>query len=107
MNPYRSGNTMRFRLMLTIGMIMLFFQLISVAWLWHESKEQVQFLVEANLLNRNMDKHVDKEVREAILSLALPSLVMISLTLLLCYQAVDGLRARFINCSMSWKAGVR
>ncbi|MGY3310488.1 two-component system sensor histidine kinase BasS [Pantoea ananatis] len=88
MNLYRSGNTMRFRLMLTIGMIMLFFQLISVAWLWHESKEQVQFLVEANLLNRNMDKHVDKEVREAILSLALPSLVMISLTLLLCYQAV-------------------
>jgi len=88
MNPYRSGTTMRFRLMLTIGLIMLFFQLISVAWLWHESKEQVQFLVEAHLHNRNMDKHVNKEVREAIVSLALPSLVMITLTLLLCYQAV-------------------
>ncbi len=43
MNTDRTGTTMRFRLLLTIGLIMLFFQLISVAWLWHESQEQVQF----------------------------------------------------------------
>ncbi len=88
MNTDRTGTTMRFRLLLTIGLIMLFFQLISVAWLWHESQEQVQFLVEAHLHNRNMDRHVHKEVREAVMSLALPSLVMITLPLLLCYQAV-------------------
>jgi len=88
MNTDHTGTTMRFRLLLTIGLIMLFFQLISVAWLWHESQEQVQFLVEAHLQNRNMDRHVHKEVREAVMSLALPSLVMITLTLLLCYQAV-------------------
>lgn len=80
--------SMRFRLILTIGLILLVFQVISVAWLWHESKEQIQFLVEAQLQKRNMDRHVEREVHEAVASLAVPSLVMISLTLLLCYQAV-------------------
>lgn len=41
--------SMRFRLILTIGLILLVFQVISVVWLWHESKEQIQFLVEAQL----------------------------------------------------------
>jgi len=79
---------MRFRLILTIGLILLVFQVISVVWLWHESKEQIQFLVEAQLQKRNMDRHVEREVHEAVASLAVPSLVMITLTLLLCYQAV-------------------
>ena len=35
-----------------------------------------------------MDSHVKREVHEAVASLAVPSLVMITLTLLLCYQAV-------------------
>lgn len=80
--------SMRFRLILTIGLILLVFQVISVVWLWHESKEQIQFLVEAHLQKRNMDSNVEREVREAVASLAVPSLVMITLTLLLCYQAV-------------------
>ncbi|MHA6311664.1 two-component system sensor histidine kinase PmrB [Pantoea sp. S-LA4] len=80
--------SMRFRLILTIGLILLVFQVISVVWLWHESKEQIQFLVEAQLQKRNMDRHVEREVHEAVASLAVPSLVMITLTLLLCYQAV-------------------
>lgn len=83
-----NGSTLRFRLLLAIGLILLFCQLISVAWLWHESKEQIQFLVEATLENRNMNRHVEKEVHEAVASLAVPSLVMIIMTLLLCYQAV-------------------
>ena len=44
--------SMRFRLILTIGLILLVFQVISVVWLWHESKEQIQFLVEAQLQDR-------------------------------------------------------
>ena len=88
MKPRIDHRSMRFRLILTIGLILLVFQVISVAWLWHESKEQIQFLVEAQLQKRNMDRHVEREVHEAVASLAVPSLVMISLTLLLCYQAV-------------------
>ena len=37
--------TMRHRLLLTIGAILVVCQLISVFWLWHESKEQIQLLV--------------------------------------------------------------
>ena len=37
-------NSMRRRLMVLLAVILLFFQLISVIWLWHESREQIGFL---------------------------------------------------------------
>ena len=86
----RLGNhrTLRFRLLLAIGLILVVCQAISVVWLWHESKEQISFLVDEALHNRNNQRHIEKEIVEAVASLALPSLVMISLALLLCFQAV-------------------
>ena len=88
LDPGKTSSTLRFRLLLTIGLILFFCQVISVLWLWHESKEQIQLLVEASLHNRNLHQHVEREVHEAVASLAVPSLIMISLTLLLCLQAV-------------------
>ncbi|WP_312310758.1 two-component system sensor histidine kinase PmrB [Atlantibacter sp.] len=84
----RHHRTLRFRLLLAIGLILVVCQAISVIWLWHESKEQILFLVDEALHNRNNQKHIEKEILEAVASLALPSLVMISLALLLCFQAV-------------------
>lgn len=84
----RNSSTIRFRLMVTLGLILLVCQIISVLWLWHESKEQIQLMVEALLRNRNNHRHIEKEIHEAVASLAIPSLVMISLALLLCFQAV-------------------
>ncbi|WP_342753533.1 two-component system sensor histidine kinase PmrB [Pantoea sp. MBD-2R] len=84
----RSSSTIRFRLLLVIGLILLFCQVISVAWLWHESKEQIQLLVDAEVHKHDQHKHVEKEIHEAVASLALPSLIMIAMTLLICYQAV-------------------
>lgn len=81
-------NTIRFRLIIAIGLIILFFQCISIFWLWHESKEQIGFMVEAIIKNINTQKHINKEIHEAIASLAVPGLLMIIITLLLCYQAV-------------------
>ncbi|NBD00796.1 two-component system sensor histidine kinase PmrB [Atlantibacter hermannii] len=83
-----SHRTLRFRLLLAIGLILVVCQAISVVWLWHESKEQISFLVDEALHNRNNQWHIEKEIVEAVASLALPSLVMISLALLLCFQAV-------------------
>ena len=57
-------------------------------WLWHESKEQIDLLVESILYHQNESSHVRKEIHEAVASLAIPSLIMISLALLLCWQAV-------------------
>ncbi|VAS44644.1 sensor protein BasS/PmrB [Klebsiella pneumoniae] len=49
--------TMRHRLLLTIGAILVVCQLISVFWLWHESKEQIQLLVASNAVNQGGFSH--------------------------------------------------
>ena len=87
-NRLRYRNTLRFRLILVIGLIILFCQCISVLWLWHESKEQIDFMVQAILQNISQQKNINREIHEAVASLAIPSLVMVGLTLALCYQAV-------------------
>lgn len=79
---------LRHRLILTIGIILVIFQLISSFWLWHESTEQIQLFEQALRENRNNDRHIMHEIREAIASLIVPGIFMVSLTLLICYQAV-------------------
>ena len=79
---------MRHQLLLAIGLILIVFQLISVFWLWHESKEQIDLEVAMLLTQHNNEQHIRREVREAIASLLFPSLLIISLALYLCLQAV-------------------
>lgn len=67
---------------------MLVFELISVFWLWHESTEQIQLFEQALRDNRNNDRHIMREIREAVASLIVPGVFMVSLTLFICYQAV-------------------
>lgn len=83
--------SLRRRLLLTIGGILLFCQLVSVFWLWHESEEQIQLLVQTAIHNHNNRKHIEHEVREAVASLLVPSLLIIGLALLLCMQAVKAI----------------
>lgn len=84
----RNSKSLSFRLLLAIGLILFFCQAISVLWLWHESKEQIQLLVDAAMHSHNNHRHIEREIREAIASLAVPSLVIIGLALVLCLQAV-------------------
>ncbi|MGP3591149.1 two-component system sensor histidine kinase PmrB [Vagococcus sp. WN89Y] len=85
--PFKS-RSMRSRLLLTIGGILVFCQLISVFWLWHESEEQIQLLVESAVTEHNNHKQIAHEVREAVASLLVPSLLIVGLALLICMQAV-------------------
>lgn len=80
--------SLRQRLILTIRAILLVFELISVFWLWHESTEQIQLFEQALRDNRNNDRHIMREIREAVASLIVPGVFMVSLTLFICYQAV-------------------
>jgi len=82
-------NSMRRRLMVLLAVILLFFQLVSVIWLWHESREQISFLVSETLSAKARNQHVEKEIREAIASLLVPSLVMVGFTLLFSFWAVS------------------
>lgn len=65
-----------------------FFQLISVVWLWHESREQIGFLVSETLSAKARNQQVEKEIREAIASLLVPSLVMVAFTLFFSFWAI-------------------
>ncbi|WP_027710754.1 two-component system sensor histidine kinase PmrB [Dickeya chrysanthemi] len=87
--PFEHTASIRTRLILTLGCILLACQLISVIWLWHESKEQIELLVEQTLTAKSLSHDIDFEINEAIASLSLPSLVMIIASLVMCTHAVN------------------
>jgi two-component system sensor histidine kinase BasS len=80
---------MRQRLLIMLALILLTCQVMSAIWLWHESREQISFLVNETLSAQARNDRVENEIREAIASLLLPSLVMIALTLLLSFWAIN------------------
>ncbi len=82
-------NSMRQRLLIMLALILLTCQVMSAVWLWHESREQISFLVNETLSAQARNERVENEIREAIASLLLPSLVMICLTLLLSFWAIN------------------
>ncbi|MET1664384.1 two-component system sensor histidine kinase PmrB [Yersinia enterocolitica] len=81
--------SMRRRLILMLALILLITQLISAFWLWHESQEQISFLVDETLSAKVRNERVDTEIAEAIASLLAPSLIMMTITLLLSFWAIS------------------
>lgn len=75
-------------LLLVIGAILVVCQLAGTFWLWHESRDQIHFLVQGALDHHHYNNHLRREVHQAIISLIVPGLVMVALTLLICYQAI-------------------
>ena len=81
--------SMRRRLLLMLALILLVTQLISAFWLWHESQEQISFLVDETLSAKVRNERVDTEIAEAIASLLAPSLIMMIVTLLASFWAIS------------------
>ena len=81
-------NSMRWRLIAILAFILLFFQIASILWLWHESQEQIAFLVNQALSNSVSDARIKTEIREAIASLLIPSAVMVSCILFFSFWAI-------------------
>jgi len=81
--------SMRRRLLVMLALILFVTQLISVFWLWHESQEQINLLVNDTLSAKVRNAHVEKEIAEAIASLIAPSLTMLAVTLLLSFWAIS------------------
>lgn len=80
--------SMRWRLMAILAFILLFFQTASVVWLWHESQEQIDFLVGHALSNTIDNAQIEEEIHEAIASLLIPSAVMVSCILFFSFWAI-------------------
>lgn len=81
--------SMRRRLLLMLALILLVTQLISALWLWHESREQIGFLVDETQTAKVRTERVDNEIAEAIASLLAPSLIMMMVTLLASFWAIS------------------
>lgn len=80
--------SIRWNLFITLGIIMLICQLITVFWLWHESKEQIDVLVDLTLSKEITDAVVQQEEMEAIFALLLSTFAIMSGTLFLAYKAI-------------------
>lgn len=81
--------SMRRRLLVMLALILFVTQLTSVFWLWHESQEQINLLVNDTLSAKVRNAHVEREIAEAIASLIAPSLLMMSITLVLSFWAIS------------------
>lgn len=82
-------NSMRRRLLVMLALILFVTQLTSIFWLWHESQEQINLLVNDTLSAKVRNSHVEKEIAEAIASLIAPSLLMMAVTLLLSFWTIS------------------
>lgn len=80
--------SIRWNLFITLGLLMLFCQIITVFWLWHESKEQIDLLVDLTLSKEITQAKIRHEEIEAIFALLSSTLVIISVTLFLAYIAI-------------------
>lgn len=80
--------SIRWNLFITLGLIMLVCQLVTVFWLWHESKEQIDVLVDLTLSKEISAAAIHREEVEAIFALLLSTLVIMSVTLFLAYKAI-------------------
>jgi two-component system sensor histidine kinase BasS len=81
--------SIRRRLLITLALILLVTQLMTVFWLWHESREQIKHLVEYALSTHNRDNRVDREITESIAALLVPSIVMWIVALILSFSAIS------------------
>lgn len=81
-------HSIRWNLFFTLGAIMLVCQIITVLWLWHESKEQIDVLVNLTLSQNKIDEVVEHEELEAIFALFCSAFSMMLVTLFLAYKAI-------------------
>lgn len=68
---------------------MLVCQAITVIWLWHESQEQIDILVDMTLNKTISEARIREEKIEAIMALLFSTLMMIAITLFLSYKAIQ------------------
>lgn len=81
--------SLRWRLLLSIGLILLVTQLVSAIWVWHESQEQISILVDTTLHTHERNEMIEHELDETIAALLLPVLCMLGITLVLVLWAVN------------------
>ncbi|MBP6346398.1 two-component system sensor histidine kinase PmrB [Neisseriaceae bacterium CLB008] len=83
--------SLRRKLLLAIGLIMVVTQLISTLWVWHESQEQVTIVLGESLVSRAQNELIQHELDETVVALLAPSALMIILSLAVIYFTINRL----------------
>ncbi len=83
--------SLRKKLLLAIGLIMVLTQLISTLWVWHESQEQVSIVLSESLASRAQNERIQHELDETVVALVLPSAGMILLSLGVIFLTINRL----------------
>lgn len=83
--------SLRKKLLLAIGLIMVLTQLISTLWVRHESQEQVSIVLEESLTSRAQNERIQHELDETVVALVAPSALMIVLSLGVIYFTINRL----------------
>lgn len=88
--------TLRSRLLLAIGLILLFTQSVSIAWVWHETRAEIELLVRLGLTTDPKEYqllvgHMGQEAREAMTALFIPSFISIVIAIIFIYFAISTL----------------
>ncbi len=80
--------SIRWNLFFTLAAIMFVCQIVTVFWLWHESKEQIDVLVDLTLSQNKIDEVIEQEEIEAIFALFCSVFTMMCVTMFLSYKAI-------------------
>ncbi|MBP6116585.1 MAG: two-component system sensor histidine kinase PmrB [Neisseriaceae bacterium] len=83
--------SLRRKLLLAIGLIMVLTQIISTLWVWHESQEQVSIVLGERLVSRAQNEQIQHELAETMVALVVPSALMILLSLLVIFFTINRL----------------
>ena len=84
-------SSLRQKLLITIGLILLSTQLISALWVWKEAQEQVSILVDETLEEQKRNDKIEHELRETIAALLLPSVLMVGVSLVFIFITITKL----------------
>lgn len=88
--------TLRARLLIAIGLILLLTQSISIAWVWHETRVEIELLVKLGLTTdaneyQKLIHHTGKEAVESMTALFIPSFISIVVAIIFIYFAISAL----------------
>ncbi len=92
--------SLRHKLLLSTAIILLCCQLASIVWIWHEGQELIEVLLDETLKEKQRNHIINDEIEETIAAIILPSVVMVSVTLLIMFFMINKLTKPLSNLTV-------
>ena len=89
--------SLRYKLLLFTAVILLCCQFASIVWIWHEGQELIEVLLDETLKEKQRNDIINEEIEETIAAIILPSVIMVSVTLLIMFFMINKLTKPLSN----------